>query len=327
MPSFDMVTIGAATEDVFVQSPRFEEIKDRRAPDNVDICFPLGSKIELDDVIFSTGGGATNAAVTASRFGLKTACVCRVGNDPVANLVRNILKDNRVSTHGIQTDETWKTGYSVIVVAGSGHRTILTYRGAAAHVNPNQIPWPRLDTAWIYLTSVQADVELLRRVFVFAEKHTCAIAWNPGQAELRLGMKKLEPFLVRASILLLNREEAATLSELPPRHTEEILLHLGIFPQLAFALTDGERGAYVRSSGKTLFAPSLKAKRINTTGAGDAFGSAFVAAIHKKHDIKTALAAGMLNATSVIGQFGAKTGILKKMPSAWELKKVNINEH
>ncbi|MDO8584209.1 MAG: carbohydrate kinase family protein [bacterium] len=324
MPSFDLVTIGAATQDVFVQSPLFEEKKDRHAPDNLDVCFPLGSKIELDDIVFTTGGGATNAAVTAARFGLKTACVCRIGDDQAGTAVVDALKQEKISTHAIQTDREKKTGYSVIVVAGSGHRTILTYRGAAGRINPTPIPWPKIKTSWLYLTSVHGDIELMRRIFVFAEKEKISVAWNPGQAELALGIKKLEPFLVRSSVVLVNREEAAALAELPPRHTEDILLHLGIFPQVALAMTDGQHGAYVRSSGKTFFAPPLKAKRINTTGAGDAFGSAFVSTLHQARDIKAALASGMLNATSVIQHFGAKAGILEKKPSAWNLKKVAI---
>ena len=70
----DVLTVGAATRDVFIQSKRFKNIKNPLAADGLDVCFPLGAKIDLDSVIFETGGGATNAAVTFSRFGLRTAC-------------------------------------------------------------------------------------------------------------------------------------------------------------------------------------------------------------------------------------------------------------
>ncbi|HEU0051165.1 MAG TPA: carbohydrate kinase family protein [Patescibacteria group bacterium] len=322
MPSFDLLTIGAATQDVFLKSAHFEEIKDTYAPDGMDACFPLGSKIRVDDVTFATGGGATNAAITFARFKLKTACLARIGRDEAGQSILTQLQKEKIWTHAFQIDEKQKTAYSVILLSGTGHRSILTYRGASGAIQAVKIPWKTLRTKWLYITSLNGDLELLRRLFVFAEKTNARIAWNPGNAELTHGMKKLEPFLVRTSILLLNREEAAVLAELPPRHLEQILGHLGIYPQSALVVTDGQKGAYVRSEGKTLFAPALKAKRVNTTGAGDAFGSAFVASFIKSKDAKLALQAGTLNATSVICHMGAKAGILKKAPSAWELRKV-----
>ncbi len=322
---FDVLSIGAATQDVFLRSSKFEEVKDKRAPDGVDACFPMGSKIGVEDIFFSTGGGATNAAVTFSRFGLHAGCIARVGNDEPGRSVLEQLKKENVDVSFFQKDASRKTAYSVVLLSGTGHRSILTHRGAAAELSPTTIPWAKLQTDWLYLTALNGNLELLRKIFVYAEKNGVQIAWNPGNAELEWGLKKLEPFLVRTSVLLLNREEAATLAELPPRNITPILAHLGIYPQEALVITDGQKGAYTRSAGVTLFAPPLKAKRINTTGAGDAFGSAFVAMMIKKQPVKLALQAGMLNATSVITHMGAKSGILPKLPSSWDLRKVKTS--
>ena len=56
---------------------------------------------------------------------------------------------------------------------------------------------------------------------------------------------------------------------------------------------------------------------MNTTGAGDAFGSAFTAAWIKTDDAKKSLAVAMLNATSVVSHMGAKAGILKTYPKKY----------
>lgn len=53
---------------------------------------------------------------------------------------------------------------------------------------------------------------------------------------------------------------------------------------------------------------------MNTTGAGDAFGSAFVATLAKGLYLDDALRAGLLNALGVVTHMGAKAGILKKFP-------------
>ncbi len=77
----DVITIGSATRDVFLKSEGFEIRKHSDSPTGVEQCFPLGSKIDVGQVVFTTGGGGTNAAVTFSRQGLKTGCVGVVGND------------------------------------------------------------------------------------------------------------------------------------------------------------------------------------------------------------------------------------------------------
>jgi sugar/nucleoside kinase (ribokinase family) len=67
-----------------------------------------------------------------------------------------------------------------------------------------------------------------------------------------------------------------------------------------------------RRAGKLYQAGSYqKVKVVDRTGAGDAFGSGFVAALAKGLPIEDALTLGSANATSVVAQIGAKTGILK----------------
>ena len=97
MPSFDIVTIGAATQDVFIKSKKFEELRDPHAPDGFDACVPLGSKIDVDDLFFSTGGGATNSAVTFARLGFKTACLSRLGQDMTGSTILAELKKEKIS--------------------------------------------------------------------------------------------------------------------------------------------------------------------------------------------------------------------------------------
>ncbi|MBU0712138.1 carbohydrate kinase family protein, partial [bacterium] len=207
--NFDVLTIGAATRDVFVQSSRFKNIKDPAAPDGLDACFPLGAKIDLNNVVFETGGGATNAAVTFARFGLKTACVARVGKDPGGKEIKKKLTNEGIDTSYIQTDDKQCTGYSFILVSDTGQRAILVYRGASAKIDAKLIDWKRIKPEWIYLTSLAGDETLLKKVFLEAKKSGARIVWNPGNAELHLGHKKLTPYLLQCDILLLNREEAA----------------------------------------------------------------------------------------------------------------------
>lgn len=322
--AFDVVAIGGATRDVFIQSRRFQTVRDPSAPDGFDACFPLGAKIDVEKILFETGGGATNAAVTFSRFGLKTACVSRVGKDVGGREVVELLKADGINTSAVQMDPKLHTAYSIILLSGSGHRAILVHRGAGAKIDGAKIDWKALSPKWIYLTSVAGDLALLKQIFAAAKRRDIRIAWNPGNAELELEMKKLTPLLLQCDILDLNREEAAALADMPPRQLDRIIHRLGSMPRQALVVTDGSRGAYVNSRGITWHAPALAGKRVNTTGAGDAFGSGFVAAAIKTGNLEKALRVGILNSTGVVTHMGAKAGILKKFPTVKEMRRVQI---
>lgn len=322
MPRFDVITIGSATQDVFVKSAGWKERPDGLAPDGIDACIPLGSKLGIDELVFATGGGATNAAVTFAHFGLKTACFSRIGKDEVGDSILRQLQAERIDIGGIQRDPERGTGYSIILISGEGYRGIMTHRGAASHLDAKHFPWHSsgkflhrpYSAKWIYLTSLGGDLKAVKSVFEKAKQMQAHVAWNPGNAELELGRKKLLPFLQMTDVLLLNREEAAMLAHVAPRFLEETMKKLGELPRKALVITDGKNGAYVRAHGATLYAPALRGKRLNTTGAGDAFGSGFVGALVKGHYLDDALRVGLLNAIGVVTHMGAKAGILKKFP-------------
>lgn len=325
-PAYDVVTIGAATRDVFARSSHFDVKKDASAPDGLDACLPLGAKIALDELLFETGGGATNAAVTFARWGFSTACVSRVGRDANgADLVAELAREG-VDTRGIQIDPKSPTAYSVILLSGTGHRAILTARGASRNLDAAKIPWSALPSRWLYLTSFGGNPRLLTSVFATAKREHRQIAWNPGNAELDTGFKKLLPFLMQTGILLMNREEAAHLADCSPRQLDRIVKKLGSLPRKALVITDGAHGSYAHARGTTWHADAYPGKRINTTGAGDAFGSAFTASVMTDGDIMAALRSATLNSFGVITHMGAKAGILASAPTPRMCTRVRVRE-
>ncbi|MCK9361434.1 carbohydrate kinase family protein [Patescibacteria group bacterium] len=323
MPRFDILTIGSATQDVFIRSTALEEHHDDDAPDGIAACFLMGSKMSADELTFSTGGGATNAATTFARWGLKTACLTRIGKDLTGASLLADLKAEKIDTRFVQTDPKLQTAYSVILLSGSGHRAIFTHRGASQALDRRAFPWHHWTkklantriAKWIYLTSVGGDMKILADIFEHAARTKTRIAWNPGNKELEKGMKQLKRFLLQTDVLSLNKEEADALGGLK---------EVGDLPRGAFLLTEGGHGATVRSQGKTLHVSALKVKRINTTGAGDAFGSGFVASWMRKEDPRAAMADALLNATGVITHMGAHAGILQRHPTQKERAQVRI---
>jgi len=321
----DVLTIGAATKDIFVASSHFERVVSAVAPDGFSACLPMGSKIAVDLMETSSGGGATNAAVTFARFGFSTGCLVRVGTDTAGEDIVHELEREKINTSHVQWDTKHGTATSIIFLSGHGSRCILTARGASQHVQTSVLK-KGIKAKWIYLTSLGGHMTQLKEVFAAAKAAKCLIAWNPGNGELEYGLKTLAPFLAQTDILIMNREEAAQLAHTAPRMLDDILMKLGHVPKMALVLTDGGRGAYATTRGSTWHVAAIKGNRINTTGAGDAFGSGFTASLIKDADLELALKVGALNALGVVTHMGAKRGILMHRPAGRDLALAKVRE-
>ncbi|MBI2482858.1 carbohydrate kinase family protein [Candidatus Uhrbacteria bacterium] len=325
----DIITIGSATEDVFLRSSAWEVREDADSPTGLDQCLPLGGKIPIDELQITTGGGATNAAVTFARLGqLRTACVCRIGaTDTSGRAIVAALREARIATPFVQSDAKLRTGFSLILLSGSGERTILTHRGASHAIAPARIPWPRLRAHWFYITSLAGNRTLLRRILSHAERIGAQVAWNPGNDELAWGWDTLAPLVRRCAVINMNREEALVATRCAADDLTGMLttLHAHAPHAMRIALlTDGKQGAYAFDGARTWHIPSRNIPAINTTGAGDAFGSAFVLGRIHGWDIPDALRLGLANAEGVITHMGAKVGILRKLPSRHALQRYEV---
>ena len=80
---FDVVCVGNATIDVFIQ------LKGKVQKSN--LLLPCGTKKEVDSIFYSTGGGATNTAVGFKRLGLRSGVLAAIGSDPGGKIVLNEL--------------------------------------------------------------------------------------------------------------------------------------------------------------------------------------------------------------------------------------------
>ncbi len=320
---FDVITIGSATRDVFLVSNKFIALKSRKFPTGAGECVALGSKIDVDKLVLTTGGGATNAAATFASLGFHTATMTRIGDDSTGKDVIDDLSAFGVSTHFVRMVKGGQTGYSVLLTMTDGERTVLTFRGVSSQFEQKDIHWGGCEqTKWIYLTSLGGNLALSKKVIENAHRCNIKVAWNPGKGELKSGIKSLSPLLAMVDMLMVNLEEAKLLTGKKEIKTIFKTLHSDGKIRL---ITDGTNGSYVWRDKWMAHAGTTGAKAVSRTGAGDAFGSGFVAGFIKTEDIKYALAIGTLNAESVVQQFGPKLGILKKWPGTLAIKKIKIS--
>lgn len=321
---FDVITIGSATRDVFIRSTALDIHESDEPPFGLEGCFPIGAKIDIDEMVFQTGGGATNAAVTLARLGFRVATVGSVGRDPNGRDIADEFKEYGISDRFLQRHDDEQTAYSIIIVAGSGERTVLVYRGAARKLDPELIPWKKLRAKWFYLTSLGGDIKTVARILDHAETEGIKVAWNPGNGELKQGIDKLEPLIRKVDVFNLNREEASALTGIGTEDLGAIIERLRGLPKHVLLVTDGLGGTYAADAENVSHSGIIDVPRVNTTGAGDAFGSGFVAGLLRRNDTGYALAVATWNATGVVQEMGAKRGLLSNFPSDEEIGRVSI---
>ncbi|MFH1561685.1 MAG: carbohydrate kinase family protein [Patescibacteria group bacterium] len=303
MTSFDVITFGSGLVDIFLSSSEFKLLSDSGG---VSLCGSYGSKLEVDQRVISSGGGGTNTAVSFSRLGLKSAVVCRLGNDLLADLVIQQLVEEGVSIEMVfQADE--ETDSSVVLLGPDGGRTVLVYRGQT-RLGIDNINLEKLSASWFYLASLEGNLDLVERLFAFGKEKKIRLAWNPGKKEL-VDANRVKGLVSGIDVLLLNRQEAEELLG-AGLETSSFWSELGSLGANYSVVTDGRQGAYLYFDGEKHFLPAPAVNSVDETGAGDAFGSGFVAGLIKGMDWKQSLDLAMANGAAVVIKIGAKTGLI-----------------
>ncbi len=302
-----ILAIGKATQDVFLKSEEFDPHTEGKV---AYTHLPLGVKMEVKDVTFATGGNASNVAVTFARQGLHAEYMWPLGHDPASETVLRDLDDEGVDTGRVVQRERYQAGYSTILIATNGERTILNHRGVSADKKGTDLDMDAIAEAdWVYPSSLaDGGLELLRKIVDHAEAHDTKVMLNPAGPELA-EPKKLKSLLESVDVLCVNKEEMQQLVE--GKTLEELVLH-GLHYVPVVIVSDGPNGV-VASDGKTMVRAGMyeDVKVIDRTGAGDAFASGFLSQWVQGKSLKDSIIFGSANSTSVVTKIGAKPGILR----------------
>jgi sulfofructose kinase len=236
---------------------------------------PLGSKAFCSDVQEFSGGQGANAAVTMAGLGQPVEFIGRFGGDSAGNeMMRHMSSEGISLQHSVYPSASKSTRGWIMVEQNCARRTILMSRDPALYAYPLTVP-DRL-----------------------AREHD--IFYSDGH-EVGATIAIAEKFrhLSKPVVIDLEHTDGACVDML--RFTthliapEEVIMELGNAPDLSVSIrqiadayglnvvaTCGERGSFslFRDSTEILEVPAVPIQAIDTTGAGDAFHGAFVAALN-----------------------------------------------
>lgn len=336
-----VLTIGNAMRDLFLQYDTSCTKQFCATNDQPFIGFAEGTKIEVTQLDQYLGGGAANSAASFSLLGLFSSIICKIGNDKDGDFILSCLEKQMINTDYVITSMQGLTGTSIIIPCSSGNRTVLVYRGINTSMTMQEIPKDAIkETDILYITSLSGEsAHILEPITYYAQQNNSIIAVNPGSNQITYHLNSLITALSWITILILNTREACMLlsnivgiefviKTTDKTQTHPELMHSGqkkeknVFDIHTFikkvhslgpriiAVTNGKEGVYVSDGNTLYFHPSIPTTPISTVGAGDAFGSTFVAFLALEYSLETSLQAGLIQSSAVIQHQGPQTGLL-----------------
>ena len=299
--TFDIITIGGATVDVFVDTGR-------KIAKGDYIRIPIGSKNLVKNIHFDTGGGGTNVACAMSKLGFRVAIITKIGNDHNSVLILNALKKFGCDTKFV-VKEVGSSDYSIILDAMGRDRTVLTIKHMNDRLRFEELRLSKIRTEWFYFCTMMGEsLKTQIRLVEHAQKKGIRIVYNCSSYIIEKKEEGFMKILKSARVLIVNRKEARLLTGLDDiEEMADWIIALG--PEVV-AITDGPEGAYAFKSDLGYFIRPHKVEVVENTGAGDSFGAAFMAGYIRQGDIRYALELGTTEAESVIQHLGAKNRLL-----------------
>ncbi len=224
------------------------------------------------------GGSSGNTIFAASRLGLKTTFIGKVGKGQGGDFYKNSLKQLGGDISHFKTGEV-SNGRCLSLITPDGERTMRTHLGAAATLSPEEVtPADFIGSSHVHVEGyLLFNRDLMMAVLNSAREANCHISLDLASFEVVEAAKDILPALLRdyVHMVFANEEEAATFVG-RPMELEEMALELSGYCDLA-VVKAGAKGAWLAREGDTLLAPAIPGiKAIDTTGAGDYWAAGFL---------------------------------------------------
>jgi len=220
---------------------------------------------------FTGGGSGANTALWLRHLGAETTLLARIGDDPGGRLIRAELEAAGVRC-AFAVDPEAPTCCVVVMVDGSGQRSMLADRGANQRFAPEDVTPESLEGASHLHLSGYVLLDPPSRAAGLAALAAAKEAGLTTSVDPQAAAHITDPAAFLADVrgvdlLMPNTEELVALTgSADPASAKELLGTVG-----AVVVTAGLEGAsWVDADGVTSV-PAVEADCIDSTGAGDAF--------------------------------------------------------
>ncbi|XP_061600391.1 ribokinase [Cololabis saira] len=257
--ALDVVVVGSCMTDLVSQAPRLPK---------------AGETIHGHNFFIGFGGKGANQCVQASRLGVKTAMICKVGKDFFGNNYIQNFQDNNVHTDFVWQTSDAATGAASITINDAGENAIVIVAGANMLLSREDLQeaLPAIKKAKVLLCQLEINPQTSLQALQMARDNKVKTIFNPAPAIPDLD----SDFYKVSDVFCCNESEAELLTGCTVTNVEEahgaaqVLLQRGCG---AVIVTLGPQGCVVLKAqdSTSTHVPATPVTPVDTTGAGDSF--------------------------------------------------------
>ena len=313
-PTLDVVALGHPLVDVLAHETDDVVRRvgvERGAMTMVDAARSDEIYAQLGPAQETSGGSAANTTVGVASFGGRAAFIGRIADDTFGKVFAHDLRNAGVEFDVSPATDGSPTGRCLVIVAADAERTMCTYLGAGAEIDPHDVDADRIASAAVtylegYLWDEPGAKDAIRRA--------ASLARDAGR---KVALTLSDPFCVER-----HRDEFRTLMErdvdvlFANEHEITMLYEVDDFDEAArrvagvcdiAALTRGPKGSVIVGRGERhAIEADPVARLVDTTGAGDLYAAGFLFGLTHGRDLTTCGRLASLAAAEVISHLGPR---------------------
>ncbi len=283
------------------------------------MAFEFGAKEYAQGFFESVGGSAVNVSAGLTKIGFCAFVFSRVSKNEVGKWIIKRIGRLKIKKNYLQQTGGRQSQVSVVISDKKNKDHIILRTGDSVEEFDLEKAFEKFKEKadWVFVASQKKGWQAnMKRIIEFAKNKKAKIVFNPSGYQIENDSKELIGFLKEIEIVFINRDEAIELVKKAigkVKDDENYLLdEIGKFGAKVVVMTDGEKGAFVKTEKGIIKLKSKKVKKSDTVGAGDAFSSGFLASYIENGDVEKSLAWGIVGSASVVSKQGSTEGLLKK---------------
>lgn len=232
------------------------------------------------------GGAPANVAVMASRLGVSSGFIGKLGMDMFGKYLRDTLDAEGVDTNGVILDKDFSTTLAFVGKGGDGERDFVFYRknGADLNLSFSEVNLKLVDSCKLLhfgallLTSEPSKSAVINTV-EYAKQQGKIVSYDPNWRERlweskEAAVKAMRSVLMYVDVIKVSEAELQIITDcanLLPAIAK--LLNDGV---KVVCITQGAKGCIVATRHGIERLPTFKVETVDTLGAGDSFFGAFL---------------------------------------------------
>lgn len=312
--SLDVVTIGSAIVDVLARTD------DAFVADHglvkgsmtlVDLATSDELYADLPPGLSASGGSAANTAAGIASLGGRVGFIGKVADDQIGKVFTHDITAIGVTASVAMAAEGPASARCLVMVTPDAERTMCTYLGAAADLEPADIDTDLVASAAVvyaegYLWDSPSAKDALMRAFdaAHAAERTTAFTLSDSFCVDRFRDEFVDLIDERVDLVFANEAELCALFEVDDL---DIAIEQARTHETIWAVTRSELGSIVFAGGERFEVPAHGVDDVvDTTGAGDLYAAGFLHGYTSGRSLTDCARIGSLAAAEVIGHVGAR---------------------